>query len=76
MSTDESYRTLRNRIAQLMILIQTEKSKSEYWNVKEESQHFYRLKNLQELLDVNMRTFAMLFNRNFDVKLDSDPELQ
>jgi hypothetical protein len=74
MADIETYRILCNRIAQLMELINAERKKDEYYLTPQEKE--MRIGNLQQLLDTNMRAFAMIMNRNFDSKLDYDPELQ
>lgn len=76
MPDSESYKLLTYRIAQLMLLIQEEKKRNEYLTDRENPNHEKKVKNLQELLDTNLRTFAILFNRNFDTKLDYNPEMQ
>lgn len=67
MTDFEIYRILRNRICSLMSLIEKEKRLGATK---------YELEKIQELLDVNLKVFAMIFNRNYDTKLDYDPEIQ
>lgn len=77
MSKEDAYELLTKRIASLLILIETEKQKCKLSVTPKELEISYRkLDGLKHLLDTNLRTFAILFNRNFDMKLDLDSEMQ
>lgn len=77
MSKEDAYELLTKRIASLLILIETEKQNCKLSVTPKELEISYRkLDGLKHLLDTNMRTFAILFNRNFDMKLDLDSEMQ
>lgn len=77
MSKDAAYELLTKRIASLLILVDIEKQKLKLSVTPSELDLSHkRLDNLKELLDTNMRAFAMIFNRNFDMKLDLDTEMQ